>query len=173
MFFTAEAPGHPPSDVDGSQIWSEPHNSHQPILEDSREPYLCQKSATIQHEIIAKKIWGEKIQQKLHFKHYSISRAPQLLFDHAMWNSRFSTWREPWPADTLDRVAEEIPGESTTLGPSGQCAHRNHRRMGPVISKIFHGKSNLQLHLSNPNQKVTNFVGEVSDHIFIYGKIQV
>lgn len=25
--FQAEAPGHPPSDVDGSQIWSEPRNS--------------------------------------------------------------------------------------------------------------------------------------------------
>lgn len=56
-FFTAEAPGHPPSDVDGSQIWSEPQNSHQPILEDSREPYLCLQvpHATIQHKITAKK----------------------------------------------------------------------------------------------------------------------
>lgn len=68
--FQAEAPGHPPSDVnvDGSEIWSEPRNSHQPILEDSREPYLCLQVLPSSTKSLPKKFWGEKIQQKLHFK---------------------------------------------------------------------------------------------------------
>lgn len=54
--FQAEAPGHPPSDVDGSQIWSEPQNSHQAILEDSREPYLCLQVLPSSTKSLQKKI---------------------------------------------------------------------------------------------------------------------